>query len=98
MQPHVPLNNNLDGRNYVGSSANNLVPNTTPPIVWTSVPQNHNNNNRSFGLNSNLQQPSYQTIAYSTPPLPPVGTGVPYGPVPDSYFSGSPLETSHAQI
>ena len=55
MQPHVPLNNNLDGRNYVGSSANNLVPSTTAPIVSTSVPQNHNNNNRSFGFNSNLQ-------------------------------------------
>ena len=37
-------------------------------------------------------------MAYSTPPLPPVGIGVPYGPVPDSYFSGSPLQTSHAPI
>ena len=45
-----------------------------------------------------MQQPSYQTVAYSTPLLPPVGTGVPYGPVPDSYFSGSPLQTSHAPI
>ena len=45
MQPHVPLNNNLDGRNYVGSSANNFVPSTTAPIVSTSVPENHNSNN-----------------------------------------------------
>ena len=37
-------------------------------------------------------------MAYSTPPLPPIDTGVPYGPVPDSYFSGSPLQTSHAPI
>ena len=28
----------------------------------------------------------------------PVDTGIPYGPVPDSYFSGSSLQTSHAQI
>ena len=34
MQPHVPLNNNLDGRNYVGSSANNLVPSTAAPICF----------------------------------------------------------------
>ena len=55
MQPHVPLNNNLDGRDYVGSSANNFVASTTAPIVLTSVPENHNSNNRSFGFNSNMQ-------------------------------------------
>jgi hypothetical protein len=31
--------------------------------------------------------PPYQTIAYSTPPIPPRGTGIPHGPVPDYYFN-----------
>jgi hypothetical protein len=82
----------------VDTSANNFVPSATAPIVLTSVPQNHNSTNQSFGFNSNLQQPGYRTVAYSTPPLPPVGTGVSYGPVPGSYFSGTPLQTSHAQF
>jgi hypothetical protein len=31
--------------------------------------------------------PPYQTVAYSTPTIPPRGTGVPRGPVPDYYFN-----------
>jgi hypothetical protein len=31
--------------------------------------------------------PPYQTVAYSTPPIPPRGTRVPRGPVPDYYFN-----------
>jgi hypothetical protein len=27
--------------------------------------------------------PQYQTVMYSTPPIPPRGTGIPHGPVPD---------------
>jgi hypothetical protein len=48
------------------------------------------------GFNSNLQQPSYQTVAYNTSPLPPIGTGIPYGPVPEPYF-GSPQQTTHGR-
>jgi hypothetical protein len=29
----------------------------------------------------------YQTVAYSTPPIPPRGTGIPRGPVLDYYFN-----------
>ena len=95
---HVPLNNNLSGqKNYASSSANDFVSGAAPPIVTTSAPQNYGNNNRSGILNPDLQQPFSQTVAHNTPPLQPVGTGVPCGPVPSSYFSGSPLQTSHAQ-
>jgi hypothetical protein len=31
--------------------------------------------------------PPYQTVAYSTPPIPPRGTGIPHSPVPDYYFN-----------
>jgi hypothetical protein len=36
-------------------------------------------------LNSNFQQPYYQTLAYG-PNIPPMGTGVPRGPIPDIFF------------
>jgi hypothetical protein len=86
------------GQNYASTSANNFVPRVADPIVSTSVPQNYSSNNRSVSFNSNLQQPNYQTVAYNTSPLPPMGTGVPYGPVPDAYFNSSPQQTTHAQI
>ena len=72
------------------------MPTAATPTL-TSVPQNFSSNNRSVGFNSNLQQPYYQTVAYSTPPLPPIGTGVPYGSVPDACFNGSPQQMYHAQ-
>ena len=97
-QPHVNLSNNQGGRAYASSSANAFVSRDVPPVVSTSVAQNYNNNNRSVVLNSNLQQPFYQTVAYNTPPLQPVGTGISYGPVPDSYFSRTPLQISQNQI
>ena len=96
VQPHIPLRNNQSGHNYICNSANNFVPTAATPAL-TSVPQNFSSNNRSVGFNSNLQQPYYQTVAYSTPPLPPIGTGVPYGPVPDACFNGSPQQMYHAQ-
>jgi hypothetical protein len=97
MQPHVVFNSNQYGQNASGS-ANNFTPSVAAPIVLTSVPQNYNNNNRSVCFNSNLQQPSYQTVAYNTPPLLPKGTGVSYGLVPDSCFNGSPQQIMHTQI
>ena len=98
VQPYVTLIDDQCGRNYVTSSANNFVPSVAFPNISTSVPQNCNTNNRSAVLNPNLQQPSYHTVAYNTPPLLSVSTGVSYEPVPDQYFSDSPLQTSHAQI
>ena len=97
IHPHVALNTNQGGRTYASSSANDFVSSPATPIVTTSAPQNFRYNNRSVVLNSNLQQPFYQTVAYNTPLLQPVGTWVPYGPVHDSYFSGSPLQISNAQ-
>ena len=82
----------------MSSSATNFVSSLAAPTVSTSVPQNYHNNNRSGAFKSNLQQASYQMVAYNIPPLSPVRTGVPYEPVPDSYVSGSPLQTSHAPI
>jgi hypothetical protein len=35
--------------------------------------------------NLNFQQPYYQTTSYG-PNIPPTGTGVPYGPIPDIFF------------
>jgi hypothetical protein len=39
--------------------------------------------------NPNFQQPYYQTMAYD-PNIPPTGTGVPYGPIPDIFFPRTP--------
>jgi hypothetical protein len=39
--------------------------------------------------NPNFQQPSYQTMSYS-PNIPPMGTGVPHGPIPDIFFPRTP--------
>src|SRR5688572_18872634 len=30
--------------------------------------------------------PPYTLVAYNVPPIPPQGTGIPYGPVPDEVF------------
>jgi hypothetical protein len=98
VQPQIALNNSQYGQNFAGSSAHNYLSSVATPATTASVPQNFSINNRSIGFNSNLQQPNYQTVAYNTPPLLPVGTGVSYGPVPDSYFNGSPQQTTHAQI
>jgi hypothetical protein len=35
----------------------------------------------NLGTNLNLQQPFYQTMAYG-PNIPPMGSGIPHGPVP----------------
>jgi hypothetical protein len=39
--------------------------------------------------NPNFQQPYYQTMAYGTN-IPPMGTGVPHGPIPDIFFPRTP--------
>jgi hypothetical protein len=39
--------------------------------------------------NPNLQQPYYQTMAYG-PNIPPIGTGIPHGPIPDIFFTRTP--------
>jgi hypothetical protein len=41
------------------------------------------------GANLNLQQTYYQTMAYG-PNIPPTGSGVPHGPVPDVMFPRTP--------
>ena len=74
------------------------MPSVAAPTVSTLVPQNHNSNNRSASSNSSLRQLFYPTVEYSTPPLLTVGTEIPCGPVPDSFFNGSPLQASQAQI
>jgi hypothetical protein len=43
----------------------------------------------NLGVNSNLQQPFYQTMVYG-PNIPPMGSGVPHGPVPDVFFRRTP--------
>jgi hypothetical protein len=39
--------------------------------------------------NPNFQQPYYQTMSYD-PNIPPMGTGVPHGPIPDIFFPRTP--------
>jgi hypothetical protein len=39
--------------------------------------------------NLNFQQPYYQTMAYG-PNIPPTGTGVPHGHIPDIFFPRTP--------
>jgi hypothetical protein len=41
------------------------------------------------GVSPNFQQPYYQTMAYG-PNIPPMGTGVPHGPIPDILFLRTP--------
>jgi hypothetical protein len=41
------------------------------------------------GVSPNFQQPYYQTMAYG-PNIPPMGTGVPHGPIPDILFPRTP--------
>jgi hypothetical protein len=41
------------------------------------------------GVSPNFQQPYYQTMAYG-PNIPPMGTGVPHGPIPGVLFPGTP--------
>ena len=55
VQPHVPLNSDQGGQNYVNSSANNFMPSVAAPTISTLVPQNYNSHNRSVDFNSNLQ-------------------------------------------
>jgi hypothetical protein len=40
----------------------------------------------NLGVSPNFQLPYYQTMAYG-PNIPPMGTGVPHGPIPDVFFS-----------
>jgi hypothetical protein len=41
------------------------------------------------GVSPNFQQPYYQTMAYG-PNIPPMGTAVPHGPIPDILFPRTP--------
>jgi hypothetical protein len=43
----------------------------------------------SPGMNLNVQQPFYQTMAYG-PNIPPTGSGIPHGPVPGIMFPRTP--------
>jgi hypothetical protein len=58
----------------------------SPPVV---EPLNNIPNSASASQTNKLANfvPPYQTVAYSTPPIPPRGTGVPRGSMPDYYFN-----------
>jgi hypothetical protein len=58
----------------------------SPPIV---EPLNNIPSSATTGRTNELASfvPPYQTVAYSTPPIPPRGMGIPCGPVPDYYFN-----------
>jgi hypothetical protein len=58
----------------------------SPPIVapLNSIPSLANTSRTNKLVNF---VPPYQTVTYSTPPIPPRGTGVPHGPMPDYYFN-----------
>ena len=88
-QMHMSLYNR-GGQYNNAYSANCCVPNTNNSTILTSVSQNHGMYNRSVGFSSNMHQPFYQTVACSTPPSPPIGTGVLCEPVPNEYSNVSP--------
>jgi hypothetical protein len=94
-QTHMPLHNH-DGQYNNAYSADCFVPNTNNSIVLTSVSQNLGIYNRSVGFSSNMQQPFYQEVPCSTPPLAPIGIGVPCEPVPTVYSNVPPQHMSHA--
>ena len=95
--PYIPPGNPQFGMplNFVPSQAPpavNALPSkpetamvVSPPMVdpLDSIPSS-----ATTGRTNELASfiPPYRTVAYSTPPIPPRGTGVPHGPVPDSYF------------
>ena len=95
-QTHMPLYHH-DGQYNNAYSANCFVPNNNNYMVLTLVSQNLGIYNQSVGFSSNMQQPFYQEVACSTPPSPPIGTGVPCKPVPNVYSNVSPQQTLHAQ-
>lgn len=89
--PNVYLSNPQDGQIYMGSAITTssiVAPirtlNNTTLNVSTSVPHS-----RISETSANLQTPYYQTVAYSVPPIPPQGTRIPHGPVPNAYFNMS---------
>lgn len=79
------------------NSATNFMPvfshSTISSTIAPLVPPIPSTINRSVCFTSNLQHTFYQTVAYNTPPLPPTGTGIPYGPVRDAFFNGTPQPT-----
>jgi hypothetical protein len=75
----------VEGSPMILNSTHTANPSSSGTLANVSQPSN--------GGNPNLQQPFYQTIAYR-PNIPPMGSGVPHGPVPDVLFprvTGTPL-------
>ena len=50
-------------------------------------------NSRAAEISASMPLVPYNTVAYSSPPIPPQGTGIPYGPLPNTYFN-VPLQNS----
>jgi hypothetical protein len=62
-------------------------PGGTSTLVNTGFPARTTQSNS--GVSPTFQQPYYQTMA-SQPNIPPMGTGVPHGPIPDVLFPRTP--------
>jgi hypothetical protein len=71
-------------KNFTPSQATAMV--ISPPIVelLNSIPSSATMSQANEMANF---VPPYQPIVYSTPPIPPRGTGIPRGSVPNYYFN-----------
>jgi hypothetical protein len=65
--------------------ASSVVPNPSPNAITGVWGMMINVSQPSSSSNPNPQQPFYQTVAYG-PNIPPMGNGVPHGPVPNVMF------------
>jgi hypothetical protein len=71
-------------------------PGGTSTSVYTGFPAQTTQLNP--GVSPNFQQAHYQTMAYE-PNIPPMGTGVPQGPIPDILFLRTPAyATPNSQV
>jgi uncharacterized membrane protein len=69
----------------MGNSSTSLIANLPYPRgASTSGNAGFPTHTTPSNPNPNFQQPYYQTLAYG-PNIPPMGTGVPYGPIPDIF-------------
>ena len=88
-----------DSPNIVISEFAALVPSSFTNTNMANSGAPNSGNYIGMGENSaNLQAPLYRTVAYSVPPVPPQGSGIPYGPLPASNFDNAPQHMAYPQL
>ena len=84
----VPVDHNTSSHTTAIPGSMALVPfSYADPGMINSGARNVDNYSGVRDNLTNLQTPLYHTVAYSTPPIPPQGSGIAYGPLSDGHFS-----------